>query len=407
MSLKLRRGTDAQRLVITPVEGELIYATDTKQIYVGDGATLGGNAINNPLGLTPDLQGLTFTPAGHLTIKNQTSNSDFNINVKPQGVDTNIISINGTTGAVSVKRSLNVSRGITGDLTGSVFADDSTKIVDGVNSRGYFSSVNATAGITGDLNGSVFSNSSSLIIDGDNSNGYFNTMYISDANITRLDVTSEVYADTMGTFNIAHNTAPIRGFSFHRYRGNMLNPLSVQNGDHVFKLNGVASASGGLSSNRTGLSMWGFVDGAPTSTLIPMSWRFYTTGTGRPISPTLEIRGDGDVAMDSITTLLGTTIDIKSPVSITGQVSVSHGITGDLTGSLFADDSTKIIDGVNSRGYFSSVEASSYVKFGSYTTTQRNALTSSNGMVIYNSSDNRFQGRQNGAWINLDDGSAA
>ena len=404
MSLKLRRGTDAQRLVITPVEGELIYATDTKQIYVGDGTTLGGNAINNPLGLTPDLEGLTFTPAGHLTIKNQTANSDFNINVKPQGVDTNIISIDGTTGAVSVKRSLNVSRGITGDLTGSLFADDSTKIIDGVNSRGYFSSVNATAGITGDLNGSVFSNSSSLIIDGDNSNGYFNTMYISDANVTRLDVTSEVYADSLGTFNTAHNTAAIRGFSFLRYRGTISNPVAVQNGDHIFKLNSVGYTTTG---NKTGLSLWGFVDGAPTSTLIPMSWRFYTTGTGRPISPTLEIRGNGDVAMDSITALLGATIAINSPVSITGQVSVSHGITGDLTGSLFADDSTKIIDGVNSRGYFSSVETSSYVKFGSYTTTQRDALTATNGMVIYNSSDNRFQGRQNGAWINLDDGSAA
>jgi hypothetical protein len=404
MSLKLRRGTDAQRLVITPVEGELIYATDTKQIYVGDGTTLGGNAINNPLGLTPDLEGLTFTPAGHLTIKNQTANSDFNINVKPQGVDTNIISIDGTTGAVSVKRSLNVSRGITGDLTGSLFADDSTKIIDGVNSRGYFSSVNATAGINGDLTGSVFSNSSSLIIDGDNSNGYFNTMYISDANITRLDVTSELYSDTLGTFNTAHNTAAIRGFSFLRYRGTISNPQIVQNGDHVFKLNGVARASTG---DKTGLSLWGFVDGIPTSTVIPMSWRFYTTGIGRPISPTLEIRGNGDVAMDSLTTLLGASIAIKSPVSITGQVSVSHGITGDLTGSLFADDSTKIIDGVNSRGYFSSVETSSYVKFGSYTTTQRDALTATNGMVIYNSSDNRFQGRQNGAWINLDDGSAA
>ena len=43
MALQLRRGTDADRLLITPAEGELIYTTDTKKLYVGDGTTLGGN----------------------------------------------------------------------------------------------------------------------------------------------------------------------------------------------------------------------------------------------------------------------------------------------------------------------------------------------------------------------------
>ncbi len=42
MSLKLRRGTDSQRIVITPAAGELIYTTDTKKVYVGDGTTVGG-----------------------------------------------------------------------------------------------------------------------------------------------------------------------------------------------------------------------------------------------------------------------------------------------------------------------------------------------------------------------------
>jgi hypothetical protein len=45
MALRLRRGSDAERLLVTPLQGELIYATDTKKIYVGDGATLGGVLI--------------------------------------------------------------------------------------------------------------------------------------------------------------------------------------------------------------------------------------------------------------------------------------------------------------------------------------------------------------------------
>lgn len=42
MALLLRRGLEADRLSFVPEEGELIYVTDTKLIYVGDGVTPGG-----------------------------------------------------------------------------------------------------------------------------------------------------------------------------------------------------------------------------------------------------------------------------------------------------------------------------------------------------------------------------
>jgi len=42
MALQLRRGTSGTRTGITPAVGELIYTTDTKLIYVGDGTTAGG-----------------------------------------------------------------------------------------------------------------------------------------------------------------------------------------------------------------------------------------------------------------------------------------------------------------------------------------------------------------------------
>ena len=35
------------------------------------------------------------------------------------------------------------------------------------------------------------------------------------------------------------------------------------------------------------------------------------------------------------------------------------------------------------------------------TTTERNALTAVNGMVIYNSTDDKFQGYEGGSWANL------
>jgi Major tropism determinant N-terminal domain len=45
MSLQIRRGTGAQLANITPVVGEMIYTTDTKQVFVGDGSTAGGIPI--------------------------------------------------------------------------------------------------------------------------------------------------------------------------------------------------------------------------------------------------------------------------------------------------------------------------------------------------------------------------
>ena len=47
VKLKIRRGTDAQRKLITLEQGELGYTTDKKRVYVGDGVLSGGNVVGN------------------------------------------------------------------------------------------------------------------------------------------------------------------------------------------------------------------------------------------------------------------------------------------------------------------------------------------------------------------------
>jgi hypothetical protein len=86
---------------------------------------------------------------------------------------------------------------------------------------------------------------------------------------------------------------------------------------------------------------------------------------------------------------------------------VSGQITADINGSVFADDSTMVVDGLTGAVIGSTVTSTGYVMFGSYDSVGRAALTPANGMVIYNTTANRFQGYQAGGWINLDDGSAA
>ena len=55
MSLRIRRGTDLQRQTIIFDHGELLYTTDIKQLFIGDGATTGGTHVLSTtagLGLT-------------------------------------------------------------------------------------------------------------------------------------------------------------------------------------------------------------------------------------------------------------------------------------------------------------------------------------------------------------------
>ena len=63
MPLRIRRGVEADRTGFTPLEGEPIYVTDSKKVYIGDGSTAGG--VNISQALTVDTQ--DFTASGTWT----------------------------------------------------------------------------------------------------------------------------------------------------------------------------------------------------------------------------------------------------------------------------------------------------------------------------------------------------
>ena len=60
MPILIRRGTDAQRTLVTFLDGEVIWATDTQEFWIGDGVTPGGIYIGGAAGFVPSTRNITI-----------------------------------------------------------------------------------------------------------------------------------------------------------------------------------------------------------------------------------------------------------------------------------------------------------------------------------------------------------
>jgi len=378
MALQVRRGTNAERLSITPLAGELIYVTDTKQLYIGDGSTVGGTttiagtidsllADTSPqLGGNLDLNGNTIVGTGSINISG-TITATGNINLG-DGAGDDVISLNGVIsgnllpqaditwniGAPTFQfkeawiNQLNVENQINANrINGSLLADDSTIVFDAVTGTLDASALVGT--FTGDISGSVFGDDSTLLVDGVNNvftgNVRTNRLIISNPNQTgdglnggvgevNIDVASNDNRSLLNlrrktTDDLTGNTDAIYGtVTFGRDDANGLRTTAIMFGRENSIYFGVAPDGVFNAANKF------FV------------WRDYKLGIGLT-TPTEALDVNGSAKM------------------------------------------------------------SGFVQFGSLTSTERNALTAANGMVIYNTTNNKFEGYQNGGWINLDDGLAA
>ena len=151
MPLQIRRGTDAERdlLATVPQEGELIYITDTQQLFVGDGTNLLKD-ISPITGYTDEnavdavgsaLSGGTHSGITFVYGETQDGADRIDANINPTQSLTNLTVIGNTTlgnttlGATTVAGTLSVTGKLIADFNGSIYADDSTLLVDGVDSR--------------------------------------------------------------------------------------------------------------------------------------------------------------------------------------------------------------------------------------------------------------------------------
>jgi hypothetical protein len=243
MALQLRRGTSGTRTTITPDAGELIYTTDNKLVYVGDGSTAGGTLVSGEivndttpqLGGNLDVNGFTITSAGNGTVA-----------INPDGTGDILLQ-----GLLTINDAGNIQK------TGELNITPSTVL---------------SIGRNGDL------------IDGN------------------VYVTRNSYSSTFGqgfTFAQHHATADTVNFTFYRTRGTGSAPTTVLNGD---KLADISFAGHDGTDPAAAAAIATIVDGVPTTGNIPTKI-VLATNNGTAIGARAELSSAGTWKVNTITAL--------------------------------------------------------------------------------------------------------
>ena len=302
MPLQIRRGTTAQRLAITPLTGELVYDTTTGQLFVGNGTTLGGATTT----------GITLEDAADTAASLFSTGSHSGIT----------FAYNDAAGRIDATVTVAATGPFDGDLTGSVFSDSSTLLVDGVSGR--LVGPLATSGLVDDLDTGIFniiSSTGTVLITPSTGTSFGSNAGLVDGNVS---ITRNTYSSTTGSgFNFTqhHETADSVNFTFYRTRGTGSVPTAVVNGDDIIDLAFIAHtgtvpvAAGAIS---------GIVDGVPTASQVPMKFQFITNN-GTSAAARAELSATGIWKINSLGALSGTTISVVDNNTITlGDVRLSQ-----------------------------------------------------------------------------------
>ena len=378
MPLQIRRGTDAERLgSFTPAEGELIYTTDTKKLYVGDGATVGGVAID-----TVGSGGGGASVLGDL--------SDVVIGALNAG---DVLKWNGahwtgdTVGGVASLDDLSDVI-IENAIPGSILQYDGVHWTVGADTTGMSvlsDDDDPSLGGNLDLNSSSITGNGNINITGD---------IVCTNEMTANVVNGNFHGSLFGDVFADDSTTILVDATLQQFNGNLVGPLATNTITSNSTLD--IDVSGSLNLNvsadvfikREGNSVLYCVNNQPTQDLSAPGVFHGIIGV-----KTIDVNGE------NTSVILG---------------SGSDGFSISKTDAAYAlPNSNKLFIGTDGKFGFGTItptekfdfdgntKVSGFVQFGSLTTTERNALTAANGMVIYNSTDNKFQGYENGAWVNL------
>lgn len=357
MALQIRRGTNAERILITPLPGELIYVTDystappgTNAVYVGDGATSGGV----PVAVSPALAG---TLSGNISLGGFQINGTGSIAISGNIANTGNITVTGNilgngnisrTGNLTISGDGAISGNLTagsfeGELIGSVFADDSSgPLVNAIDSS--FNGDKLTIRGTGVATTELFSN---------------NLVY-SDANI-----------DTY--FNIGTPTSTL-GVNYYLNKPIRLNVALDPAGDYVN-----AAAQSVIVYRGTDLAPTNIAQDDILSGTIVSAFTNGTQGIAGFIQLIAEDQSGADVGVAPSSWIFGTGTLAKDIV-------LGSGNPFDQGNLIF-----------NSKGMLQVP----LLKVNSYDNGGESNITPEAGMIIFNWQAGKFRGYDGTAWVDL------
>jgi hypothetical protein len=375
MSLRIRRGTEAQRSGITFDMGEIVWTTDGQQLWVGDGLTQGGSPVVGAnvagYGLAYDATTRRIEVAGLSAddITNGVNNKFFATELAQDAAAS--LFVNGTHSNISF---------IYDDALGKINA---TVALDGVGLTDIVADTTPQLGGNLDLNGKSIGN---IGVD------------LDEPTIGNINITGDIAA-----VNMSSNTATVNTISVGNTTVGQNNSLTVSGLNNLFTFNRTGlDITSNTSDTSGGLRIFGTcISDTETSSSINVS-------TSRGTVETPSIVTDGDV------------ISVYSSSAYNGveyveAAGIAFFVDGTPTPGAVSVPSKFLVvvsDGVgevgtsamilNSKGVLSAP----IMQPGSYTTTQRDALTPAVGMMIYNTTLNKFQGYQNSGgtvleWVDL------
>ena len=409
MALRLRRGTQAERddAGFIPDSGEPVWTIDTKRLYVGDGTTPGGNLITASGG--GSITGITDTTTGPVLALSDLA-ATFSVDIEMDAAaDITLSATSQLNGAGQIS--------LTGDITGNNFSGNAAT----------FASVTATGGVTGDLKGSVFGDDSSLLIDA------VNGKIVGTISTTEIDAPS-------GTLEVRHSAAGLTELTVYgnEERGSLkvtrestsdLSASDVTLGRLVFERNdsGGPLSIASITANRNHLYFASTSTGDFLTDANYFVWTEGKMGIGMTSGPTaaLDVNGSavisgsltaGSVAVTGniIDTTDSSNITVAQATTFTSDVTVENNLvvtntlacdtlevtnfttSGAGTPELTSDTAILLTAGTR-------VEVTqSPFKLAPYTDAQRGALTPENGDMIYNTDNHRVEVYANGGWYSLD-----
>lgn len=385
MALRIRRGTDAERQTITFAEGELVYTTDTKELYIGDGTTPGGILAGGDAGssgINNIIEDVTPQLGGNLDLNN------FEIN----GIGD--IDITGT---------------ITADVvSGSLFVGDGSGLTNLPQSEGIVEGSNYRINIVGDNSTTIINTENNAIIANAINTGSITTFSISSpADQVIIQATDLQNINPQGVQVISKDSRGTLKFT-RSSENDLSNNPALEYGSILFQRDDI---NGPLATSLIiGTEDALFFANNPAGTFATEEyytvWKDNKFGI-KKLNPekTLDVNGDaiirGDLTIESGSLLLEnslSTFDIQTPIK--GQVIYNN-----------STDAISFYDGVSWYNVLKTEFDSGILVFdepiilGKATTQERDLFgddsTEASGGMFYNTTDDRFQFFQAGSWVSL------